>query len=36
MKKRKVLVIEDEKGIRETLSEDLSDEGYAVTAVESG
>jgi len=36
MKKRKVLVIDDEKGIRETLSEVLSDEGYAVTAVASG
>ena len=36
MKKRRVLVIDDEKAIRETLSEILSDEGYAVTAVESG
>ncbi|HEU5250869.1 MAG TPA: sigma-54 dependent transcriptional regulator [Thermoanaerobaculia bacterium] len=35
MKKRRVLVIDDEKAIRETLSEILSDEGYAVTAVES-
>ncbi|HEY6065557.1 MAG TPA: sigma-54 dependent transcriptional regulator [Thermoanaerobaculia bacterium] len=36
MKKRRVLVIDDEKAIRETLSEILLDEGYAVTAVESG
>ena len=36
MKKRRVLVIDDEKAIRETLSEILSDEGYTVTAVESG
>ncbi|HMA17385.1 MAG TPA: sigma-54 dependent transcriptional regulator, partial [Thermoanaerobaculia bacterium] len=36
MKKRRVLVIDDEKAIRETLSEILSDEGYAVTAIESG
>lgn len=36
MKKRRVLVIDDEKAIRETLSAILSDEGYAVTAVESG
>ena len=36
MKKRRILVIDDEKAIRETLSEILSDEGYAVTAVESG
>jgi two-component system nitrogen regulation response regulator NtrX len=36
VKKRRVLVIDDEKAIRETLSEILSDEGYAVTAVESG
>ena len=36
MKKRRVLVIDDEKAIRETLSEILTDEGYAVTAVESG
>ena len=36
MKKRQILVIDDEKAIRETLSEILSDEGYAVTAVESG
>ncbi|MGH9399091.1 MAG: sigma-54-dependent transcriptional regulator, partial [Thermoanaerobaculia bacterium] len=36
MKKRRVLVIDDEKAIRETLSEVLSDEGYAVTPVASG
>ncbi len=36
MKKRAVLVIDDEKAIRETLSEILSDEGYAVTPVASG
>jgi two-component system nitrogen regulation response regulator NtrX len=36
VKKRRVLVIDDEKAIRETLSEILSDEGYAVTAVEGG
>ena len=36
MKKRRILVIDDERAIRETLSEVLTDEGYAVTAVESG
>ena len=36
MKKRRILVIDDERSIRETLSEILTDEGYAVTAVESG
>ena len=36
MKKRRVLVIDDEKAIRETLSEILSDENYLVTAVASG
>jgi two-component system, NtrC family, nitrogen regulation response regulator NtrX len=36
MKRRRVLVIDDEKAIRETLSEILSDEGYLVTAIESG
>src|SRR5206468_11632005 len=36
MKKRRVLVIDDEKSVRQTLSEILTDEGYAVTAVESG
>ena len=36
MKKRRVLVIDDERSVRETLSEILTDEGYAVTAVASG
>ena len=36
MKKRKVLIIDDEKAIRETLGQILSDEGYAVSAVGSG
>ena len=36
MKKRRVLVIDDEPRVRETLSEILSDEGYAVTSVETG
>jgi two-component system nitrogen regulation response regulator NtrX len=36
VKKRRVLVIDDEKAIRETLSEVLSDEGYAVTSVATG
>lgn len=36
MKKRRVLVIDDEKAIRETLSQILADEGYAVTSIESG
>jgi two-component system nitrogen regulation response regulator NtrX len=36
VKKRRILVIDDERAIRETLSEVLTDEGYAVTAVESG
>ena len=36
MKKRRVLVIDDERAIRETLSQILADEGYAVTAIESG
>ncbi len=36
MKKRRVLVIDDEKAIRETLSQILSDEGYLVTAVAAG
>ena len=36
MKKRRVLVIDDERGVRETLSQILSDEGYAVVTVESG
>jgi len=36
VKKRRILVIDDEKAIRETLSQILSDEGYAVTTIESG
>jgi two-component system nitrogen regulation response regulator NtrX len=36
VKKRRVLVIDDEKGIRETLSEILRDEGYAVSTTASG
>ncbi|MGH9369222.1 MAG: sigma-54-dependent transcriptional regulator [Thermoanaerobaculia bacterium] len=36
MKKRRVLVIDDEGGVRETLSQILADEGYSVTAVASG
>ncbi len=36
MKKRRVLIIDDERRVRETLSEILSDEGYAVTSVETG
>jgi two-component system nitrogen regulation response regulator NtrX len=36
VKKRRILVIDDEKSIRETLSEVLSDEGYAVTSAASG
>ena len=36
MKKRRVLVIDDERAVRETLSEILTDEGYAVTAVAGG
>jgi len=36
VKKRRVLVIDDEKAIRETLSEVLTDEGYAVTLAASG
>ena len=36
MKKRRVLLIDDEKAVRETLSEILADEGYAVTSVASG
>ncbi len=34
--KRRVLVIDDDGAVRETLSEILADEGYAVTAVASG
>ena len=36
MKKRRVLVVDDERAIRETLAEILADEGYVVTAVGSG
>jgi two-component system nitrogen regulation response regulator NtrX len=36
VKKRRILVIDDEKAIRETLSEVLTDEGYAVTLAASG
>jgi two-component system nitrogen regulation response regulator NtrX len=36
MKKRSVLVIDDDKGVRETLSQILTDEGYAVTSAPSG
>jgi two-component system nitrogen regulation response regulator NtrX len=36
VKKRRILVIDDEKAIRETLSEILSDENYAVTSAASG
>ena len=36
MKKRRVLVIDDEKAVRETLSEILTDEGYLVSSAASG
>jgi len=36
VKKRRILVIDDEKGIRETLSEVLTDEGYEVIAASDG
>jgi two-component system nitrogen regulation response regulator NtrX len=36
VKKRRVLVIDDEPAIRETLSEILSDEGYLVTPIADG
>jgi two-component system, NtrC family, nitrogen regulation response regulator NtrX len=36
VKKRRVLVIDDERAVRETLSEILTDEGYSVTSIESG
>ncbi|MFN2635017.1 MAG: sigma-54-dependent transcriptional regulator [Thermoanaerobaculia bacterium] len=36
MKKRRVLVIDDERRVRETLSLILTDEGYAVTSVDTG
>jgi two-component system, NtrC family, nitrogen regulation response regulator NtrX len=36
VKKRRILVIDDERAVRETLSEILSDEGYTVTSVATG
>ena len=36
MKKRRILVIDDEKAVRETLSQILADEGYSVTSAASG
>ena len=36
MKKRRILVIDDEKAIRETLSQILGDEGYLVTSAATG
>jgi two-component system nitrogen regulation response regulator NtrX len=36
LKNRRVLVIDDERGIRQTLTQILSDEGYAVEAVAEG
>ncbi|MGE5276888.1 MAG: sigma-54-dependent transcriptional regulator [Acidobacteriota bacterium] len=36
MKRRRVLVIDDEKAVRETLSQILTDEGYLVTATATG
>jgi two-component system, NtrC family, nitrogen regulation response regulator NtrX len=36
VKKRRILVIDDEKAIRETLSQILGDEGYLVTTVATG
>jgi two-component system nitrogen regulation response regulator NtrX len=36
MKHRRILVVDDEPGIRQSLSGVLEDEGYAVDAVESG
>ena len=36
MKNRKVLVIDDERGIRQTLTQILSDEGYSVEAAADG
>ncbi|HEY1340726.1 MAG TPA: sigma-54 dependent transcriptional regulator [Bryobacteraceae bacterium] len=36
MKQRRILVVDDEEGIRQSLSGVLEDEGYAVEAVESG
>ena len=36
MKQRRILVVDDEPGIRQSLSGILEDDGYAVEAVESG
>lgn len=36
MKKRRVLIIDDERGIRQTLAQILADEGYEVEAVGEG
>jgi two-component system nitrogen regulation response regulator NtrX len=36
VKKRRVLVIDDDRAVRETLSQILTDEGYVVTSVDSG
>src|SRR5689334_22732248 len=36
MKHRRILVVDDEPGIRQSLSGVLEDEGYSVQAVESG
>ena len=36
MKRRRILIVDDEPGIRDSLSEVLEDEGYAAKAVESG
>jgi len=36
MKRRRILVVDDEPGIRQSLAGVLEDEGYRVTAVESG
>jgi two-component system nitrogen regulation response regulator NtrX len=36
VKKRRILIIDDERAVRETLSEILTDEGYLVTSVASG
>jgi len=36
VKRRRILVIDDEQAVRETLSQVLADEGYVVTAVASG
>src|SRR5690348_10685694 len=36
MKSRRILVVDDEPGIRQSLSGVLEDEGYSVESVESG